>query len=232
MKLRLEDKRRAIELRLQGKSYGEIKNIIPSLSKSTLSGWLKNVKLSPEQKRRLKSNLEKITCDARIKSAWTKKKRRIEQIKYIFDRAKKELPYFLNNPLFLVGLSLYWAEGSKKSGETIQFANSDPQMIKIMMKWFREICKVPKEKIRAHIYIHKIYKSERCEEFWSKITGIPVSKFGKTTYKPTPHKIKRNLDYKGVCRIDIGNVNLFRKMMGWQQGLSEILMKNNFAPVV
>ena len=100
------------------------------------------------------------------------------------------------------------------------------------MKWFREICKVPEEKIRVHIYIHKVYRSENCEEFWSKITGIPVSRFGKTTYKPTPYRIKKNLDYKGVCRIDTSNVNLFRRIMGWQQGLSEILMKNNFAPVV
>ena len=59
----------------------------------------------------------------------------------------------------------------------------------------------------------------------SKITGVPVSRFGKTTYKPTPHKIKKNLDYKGVCRIDINNVNLFRRIMGRQQGISEILNK-------
>lgn len=232
MKLRLEQKRKAIALRIQGKSYREIRALIPNLSKSTLSGWLKNVKLTAEQEKKLKMNLEKIIWDARMKSAWTKKKKRLEQIKYTSEQAKKELPSFLKNPLFLVGLSLYWAEGSKKSGGTIQFSNSDPQMIKIMMKWFREICKVPEEKIRAHIYIHRVYKSENCEKFWSNITGIPVLRFGKTTYKPTLHKIKKNLDYKGVCRIEISNVNLFRRIIGWQQGLSDILIKRNFAPVV
>jgi len=221
MKLRLEDKGKAIELRIQGKSHREIRSIIPNLAKSTLSGWLKNVKFTPEQVRKLKKNIEKITHNARIKTAWTKKEKRIEQIKITTNQAKKELPSLLKNPLLLVGLFLYWAEGSK-TNECIQFANSDPQLIKIMMRWFREICKVPEEKMRIHIYIHKIYKNENCEKFWSKITNVPVSRFGKTTYKPTPHKIKKNLDYKGVCRIDISNVNLFRKIIGWEQGASEI----------
>ena len=225
MKLRLEDKRKAIELRLQGKSYREIRVVIPNLSKSTLSGWLKYVKLTPEQEKRLRRNIKKITYSARVKAAWTKKREKQERIQKIIKEAKKELPSLLKNPLFLIGLSLYWAEGSK-SNEYIQFANSDPRLIKIIMRWFRGVCKVPEEKIRIHIYIHKVYRNENCEEFWSRVAGIPVSRFGKTTYKPTPHRIKKNLDYKGVCRIETGNVDLFRRIMGWQQGISEI-----FAPV-
>lgn len=221
MRLRLEDKRRAIELRIQGKTFGEIISIVPSLAKSTLSGWLKNVKLTPEQEKRLEGNIERVTYDARARSAWSKKQRRIDQTKLIIEQAKKELPSLISNPLFLLGLSLYWAEGNKAT-EQIQFSNSDPRLIKIMMRWFRKICKVPEEKLKIHIYIHEVYQNENCENFWSEITGIPVSKFGKTTYKPSPHKVKKNLDYKGLCRIDICNVVLFRKIMGWQQGISKI----------
>ena len=207
MKLRLGDKRRAIELRIQGKTYSEIRSVIPDLSKSTLSHWLSNVKLTPEQEKRLRRNIEKITYNARAKTAWSKKQKRIAQTRYIIEQAKEELPSLLKSHLFLMGLSLYWAEGSKANG-CIQFANSDPQLIKIMMQWFRKVCRVPEEKIRVHIYIHRIYSHENCEEFWSKITGVPVSRFGKTTYKPTPHKIKKNLDYKGVCRIEIGRAHV------------------------
>jgi len=225
MKLRLEEKRKAIELRIQGKTFSEIRNFISNLSKSTLSGWLRNVKLTPEQEERLKRNIAKITYNARVKAGWTRKQKRLLKIKHITEEAKKELPSLSRNLLFLIGLSLYWGEGSKNSSESIQFANSDPRLIKIMMKWFREICKVPEEKMGIHIYIHKVYRNENCEKFWSKIMGIPASRFGKTTYKPTPHRIKKNLDYKGVCRIDIGNVNLFRRIMGWQQGIFEMFNK-------
>lgn len=224
MKLRLQDKRKAIELRLRGKSYREIMAVIPNLSKSTLSGWLKYVKLTPEQEKKLKRRIRKITYNARVKAAWTKKREKQERIKKAFKEAKKELPFLLKKPLFLIGLSLYWAGGSH-SNESIQFSNSDPRLIRIMMKWFRKICKVPEEKIKIHIYIHKVYRNENCEEFWSKITNVPVSRFGKTTYKPTPHKIKKNLEYKGVCRIDISNVSLFRRIVGWEQGISEMFSK-------
>lgn len=220
MRLRLEDKRRAIELRIQGKTFGEITSAIPNLAKSTLSGWLKNVNLTPEQEKRLERNIKKVTCKARARSAWSKRGKRIAKTKFIVEQAEKELPFLISAPLFLVGLSLYWAEGSK-STEQIQFSNSDPRLIKIMMEWFRKICEVPEEKIRVHIYIHEVYKNENCEKFWSEVTGIPVSRFGKTTYKPSPHKIKKNLDYKGLCRIDISNVSLFRKIMGWEQGASK-----------
>ncbi|XOB41302.1 MAG: hypothetical protein ACKKMW_01045 [Candidatus Nealsonbacteria bacterium] len=224
MKIRLKDKKRAIKLRIQGKSYREIINIIPNLSKSTLSGWLRNVRLTQEQEEKLKRNIETITCNARMKSAWTRRKKRILQIKIITENARKESSLFFKNPLFLIGTALYWAEGSK-AHEYVQFSNSDPRLIKIMMEWFREICKVPEVKFKIHIYIHKIYRNENCEKFWSKITKIPVERFGKTTYKPTFYKIKKNSDYKGVCRIDIGDVNLFRRIMGWQQGILEILSK-------
>ena len=221
MHLRLEDKQKAVALRLRGKSFGEIRTQIPNLSKSTLSGWIKHVKLTPEQEQILQKRIGRITYNARARTAWTKREKRLGQIRLTTQQAKQELPILIANPLFVLGVSLYWAEGSKTE-ERIQFSNSDPRLIKIMLRWFKEIGKIPKEKMHVHIYIHEIYRNERCEEFWSKITGIPVSRLGKTTYKPTPHKVKKNLEYKGVCRIDIGSTSLFRRMMGWQQGISEI----------
>jgi NCAIR mutase (PurE)-related protein len=82
-KLRLEDKRKAIELRLQGKSYKEIMNVIPNLSKSTLFGWVKNLKLTPEQEEKLRARIGKITYNARVKAVWMKKKKKQENIQKI-----------------------------------------------------------------------------------------------------------------------------------------------------
>lgn len=219
MRMRLEDKRTAIDFRIEGKSYREIRSLIPNLSKSTLSNWLRNVILTKEQEKRLKSNIENIVLSARAKSAWTNRQKNLERTKIIFEEAKKELPSLVKNPLFLIGLSLYWAEGSKTSN-CVQFSNSDSRLIKIMLRWFKEICNIPNEKMKIHIYIHEIYKHENCEQFWSKVTNVPVSRFGKTTYKASPHKIKKNLNYKGVCRVDISNVNLLKRIFGWQQGVA------------
>lgn len=230
MKLRLEDKRKAIELRIQGKTYSEIRAIIPNLPKSTLSGWVRNIKLTREQKARLDRHLQEVTYNARVKSAWTKKKKKQERIQKIFEEAEKEYSSLSKNPFFLIGLVLYWGEGSKKNGQ-FMFSNSDPAAIKAMMRWLMEICKIPKENIKIRIFIHKIYAHENCEKFWSKITGIPVMNFQKTIYKPTLHKLKKNLDYKGCVQLRVLKTAFFWRVIGWMRALVKDFQFDK-APVV
>ena len=79
---------------------------------------------------------------------------------------------------------LYWAEGNKKT-EDIKFSNSDPSMIKFMMKWFREICNVPEKKFRIALHIHELLSRKNVEKYWSDLTGIPLKQFQKTFIKPT-----------------------------------------------
>jgi len=213
MKLRLEDKNRAIDLRIQGKTYSEIRSKISNLSKSTLSGWLSKMRLTPKQSELLKGNLERINYNARVKAGWTKKAKKREKIRVIFQQAENEYQNLKNNNLFLIGLSLYWAEGNKKT-EMFQFTNSDPEAIKIVIKWLVEIYLIPKEKIKIRLYIHKVYAHENCEKFWSKTTGIPYQKFQKTIYKPTAHKMKKNPDYKGCIQLRVLKTDFYWKVMG------------------
>ncbi len=218
MKLRLEDKNKSIKLRIQGKTYREIQSHIPNLSKSTLSGWLKNIKLSSSQKEKLEKNIANITNNARLKSAWTKKEQRLEKINKLFALAEKEYVILSKNSLFLLGLTLYWGEGNKKT-QQFQFTNSDPHAIRAMMRWLTEIHKVPKEKIKIRLYTHKLYAHEKCEKFWSEITNIPVNQFQKTIYKQTIHKIKKNPDYKGCIQLRVLKSEFYWKTMGWLQAM-------------
>ncbi|MFH1509848.1 MAG: hypothetical protein ABID67_01730 [Candidatus Nealsonbacteria bacterium] len=199
-------------------------DVIPNLSKSTLSGWIKHVKLTQEQEEKLENNIKKIVYTARIRAALTKRKNRQERIKKIIKKAEKEYTAFSKNLLFTIGLVLYWAEGGKKT-EIFQFSNSDPSAVRAMMRWLTEICRVPKEKIKFRIFIHKIYAHENCEEFWSKITGIPTSNFQKTIYKPTPHKLKKNQGYKGCVQIRVPKSEFFWKVMGW---INKLIEKSHF----
>ena len=218
MKLRLNDKKIALKLRSQGKTYGEILSVIPNLPKSTLSGWLKNIELTPQQESKLKKHLKLVLYRGQAKSALVKRKEREKRIKNIRKEAREEYIKLSKTPFFLVGLVFYWAEGSKKS-KFFQFTNSDPIAIKTMLRWLRKTCKIPEKEIRLGIQIHKIYADENCEKFWAKISGIPSRNFLKTTYKPTPHKIKRNPDYKGCVHLRIYRTAFFLKVMEWLQNL-------------
>ncbi|MGD0577100.1 MAG: hypothetical protein ABSA74_03440 [Candidatus Staskawiczbacteria bacterium] len=113
--MRLEDKNKATNLRLQGKTYNEIISSIPNLSKSTISGWLRNIKFNPKQKRNLEKHIEEVVHTAREKSNLIRSKKRQERKKEIFQQAENEYSVLSRNPFFLVCLSLYWAEGNKKT---------------------------------------------------------------------------------------------------------------------
>lgn len=222
MKSKLEKKHKAIELRLKGKTFSEIQSAIPGLPKSTLSGWLRNIKLTDKQKNRLEKNIKKKSYNARVKAAWTKKQQKNERVASLRAEARQSYLLFSKNRLFIMGVVLYWAEGNRKT-ETFQFSNSDPAAIKLILRWINKFCEIPQEKIKARLYIHGIYAHENCENFWSKVTNIPVNKFEKTVYKPTAHKVKKNPKYKGCLQIRIYNVKLFWRVIGWIDALKKDL---------
>jgi len=208
----IENKVLARKLREKGYSYSEIKEKI-NVSKSTLSLWLRDIHLSQENIARL-TGLQK----SRLTAAESKKKRRIAQTKKILSTSIRETDELIDNPLFISGLMLYWAEGAKYS-ENIAFSNSDPLMIRLIMNWFRQICKVPEDKFRAEIHIHELHVRKNCEQYWSKITNIPINQFYKTQIKPTSLRFRKNRLYDGTCSIRINDVNLFRRIMGWRMGV-------------
>lgn len=117
---------------------------------------------------------------------------------------------------------LYWAEGNKtEQHEIVKFSNSDPSMTKFIMSWFREICKVPENKFRICLYIHELHCRKDIQEYWSKITGIPLSQFYKMQIKATSLKHRKNKLYNGTCAVTVYNKDLFRRIKGWRLGFLE-----------
>jgi len=214
MKTKTEKKQLARQLRHAGYSYSEINKEV-KVSKSTLSLWLRDIRLSDEQIKKLEGR------QISRHKAWEKKKKeRIQKTKKILSSSMREADDLIDNPLFLSGLMLYWAEGTKYS-EAINFSNSDPIMIQLIMKWFREICNVPESKFRINLHIHELHIRKDVEKYWSQLTGIPLSQFHKSYIKPTSLKHRKNILYEGTCLIRISDVNLFRRIMGWRMGVLE-----------
>lgn len=187
------------------------------VSKSTLSLWLRDVDLTFEQQKRLLVGREK----SRYAAGAKKKYLRILKTNKIMDESRKEVRKLLEDPLFIIGLCLYWAEGAKNSTESVKLANSDPLMIGMAMKWFRNICKVPERKFRIHVHIHNLHCRPEIEKYWSRITGISTRQFYRTYVKKSSLGQRRNILYNGTCSITISNKDLFRKIMGWKLGLQE-----------
>ncbi|MFA6285010.1 MAG: helix-turn-helix domain-containing protein [Parcubacteria group bacterium] len=221
-----KDKARAIELRKQGFSYNEISGKL-KIPKSTLSLWLSNIELSQKAKNRISARVHKGSIAGllkRNKNQTILAKKRADEIRSL---AKIETSGLLKNRLFLTGVSLYWAEGYKKGAhgskwKAVDFANSDPDLIKIMMKFFRKICKVENSKIKIQLIAHKNVDIKKALQFWSILTKIPENQFIKTCCSVSIYsKGKRNKNSltQGTVHIRINNVKLFFRIIGWIDGL-------------
>jgi len=220
MKARVQEKEKAIFLRRnKGYSYNDILKEV-SVAKSTLSGWLKDLPLTEDEKHSLKRRKDSNISRGRIKAAATLRNRRIEREKILFKEAQSEFKIFIKDPFFHVGIALYWAEGSKRNSY-FGFCNSDVAMIVLMLEWIEKFFGIPKEQINARLYMHKLYAYENCEEFWSKHTQIPIESFRNTVYKPTGLLVKKRPNYKGCLRISITQVSFLRKTIFWQKMLIE-----------
>jgi hypothetical protein len=216
--MKLADKIKAIQLRKRGRGYSYILKQV-HVSKSTLSLWLRDVKLTDKQKAILFIGRQK----SKYAGAKARQQQRIEKTKKIIEQAIEESERLSDNPLFISGLMLYWAEGDKSDViEHTKFTNSDPIMIKLIMRWFREICKVPENKFKITMHIHTLHCRPKIEKYWSKIIGVPLSQFYRTQIKQTSLKHRRNPLYDGTCAISVQNRDLFRKIKGWKIGIAKI----------
>ncbi len=232
-----KDKNRAIQLRLEGLSYGQIQKLLLGISKSTLSLWLKEVPLSDEARKKIAVRSREKSLAGFIKRNKEQTALAIKRRDDILELAQSEIREVSRENLFIVGIALYWAEGYKRvrkvkgreiTAHSISLTNSDPLLVQMFLRFIREICNVPEEKITADLRIFKHIQEDEAISYWSKITKIPKSRFGKVhIFVSLSSKGKRPFNRLpfGVIQIRINNTQLFYKIMGWIEGLKQ------FAPL-
>jgi len=223
MKRKSVEYEKALILRKAGKSIKKIAAIL-SVSVSIVSVWCRRVELTEQQKEKLKRRKVNIRHLRRL--AKKSHLEKILRVKKLTRDAQTEIKTLTNLELFLTGLALYWAEGFKSIKEgRLGFCNSDPRMIKFMIKWFKKALKVKNEDFILRTEFNESHK-ERTEEikaFWSKLTNMPLLQFEKPFYhRSTWLRDYSNRDnYFGVLRIRIRRSSeLLNKMRGWINGLS------------
>ncbi|MCK4355020.1 hypothetical protein KAW43_01545 [Candidatus Parcubacteria bacterium] len=218
-----KEKEKAIKLRKNGRSYSEILKKIP-VAKSTLSLWLREVGLSKKQKQRL----TKRKRAAGLRGAMARREQRLNITQKIKGKAIKEIKNISDRELWLIGISLYWAEGYKEKSYRSGFVtlgNSDPNLIRIFLKWLQSICKIDKSDIHFRIYLHEnaINKLPEVQKYWAKVTRFPKKEFQKVSWKK--HKIRTNRknvgkDYYGLLEVVVRrSTNFNRKIAGWTEGI-------------
>src|SRR3989339_923696 len=220
-------KEKAIILRKKGYSYNMISEKL-NISKGTLSCWFKEIPFIPN-----KLVIERIKKGP-YKSGQIRHNQRVKDIAKIKKLAKEEIGTITKRDVWMIGVGLYIGEGSK-SFETAQISNSDPDIIELAVKWFKNICGLKNDNITIVMHLYPDNNEKKCVNYWKKITDLPIKQFRKTQVDRRTNKSsnkRRKLPY-GTVRLSIisnGNpdfgVNLHRRIMGWiESSLTKI--KNN-----
>ena len=199
------DKQKAIKLRQKGLSYSQIKEKL-GINKSTLSGWLNDMPLSEDRIKELRDfspqrieryrNIMREKKDARLKG--------------VYKKVSSDIGVFSKREIFLLGLFLYWGEGTKAANSSTQLTNTNPAMIKFFIKWL-ELLGVEKKNLKVKLHLYSDMNIKESVAFWSKELKIPVSQFKKPYIKETNLKsiTYKNGFGKGTCCVIFGDRNLW-----------------------
>lgn len=223
--MKTKEKKLARELRKKGFSLNEIKQEL-RISKSSVSLWVRDIILTYKQKQQLsQKGIKKEVIEKRRK---TRLERENARRQIIIDEAKQEINNLLATELKLIGIALYWGEGAKTLRSGVQFSNSDPRMIQLMMQFFKKCCKVSETKFRGHIFLHPHLNTKKAEKYWHNISGIPLNQFYKTSKQQSKSsKKKKDTLPFGTFVIQINSTELFLKIKGWIEGVYEAKIENN-----
>ncbi|PZG80387.1 hypothetical protein C1I97_35940 [Streptomyces sp. NTH33] len=213
----LRDKAR--ELRLQGWTYDRIQ-VELGCSKSSISLWVRDL---PKPERRDPSEQAKLAARKRWEHELAVRDQARQQTKAA---AAQEVGEMSDRDLFMAGVALYWAEGTKDKPygrrETVIFVNSDPGVVQLYLAWL-SLLDVEAERLQYRVMIHMTADVEAAKHYWADLVGVDAATFQRTTIKKhNPKTVRKNVgeNYRGclVIRVSQG-AELYRRIEGWWNGM-------------
>lgn len=118
--------------------------------------------------------------------------------------------------LKVTAVMLYWAEGYKAGNGSVDFANSDPDMVLIFWKFLSEICGVSKNRVRLHLYAYAGQDVSGLKRFWANLLGLSEEAFVKPYIKKaqTPGPRGPRMIH-GLVHVRYSDKKLFEQIIAW-----------------
>jgi len=196
------------DLRIKGYSINELKEIL-NVSKSSISTWVKDVKLSSSAQARLMNNYTKGQLASQKTIKENTHKKNLEAEGFALNKLKN-LKLSDEFSLLLCTM-IYECEGSKSIKDSVTFTNSDPNLIRTFLFLFRESFKLEEKKFRILMYLHGYHNENRQKKFWSEITRVPMNQFQKTFNKKNSN-IHNKEGYQGCIQVRYRDVIIGRQI--------------------
>ena len=210
---KINEKQKAIQLRLSGKSYNEILSLL-KVSKGSLSLWLRDIPISSEKKKELNRRgymNGQVQATLAMQKKW----------KLWRDEAREEgrqLALKSSNSLMIIGCTLYWCEGSKNRNRIV-LPNTCPELAKKFYDFLIFSLKIPTSKIKIEFIYHGDEGNAAVEDskkFWSNLFGINESCVTATKNKDKRERtgFKKNRHLHGVVIVSVISTKYAQMLYG------------------
>ena len=214
-------KEQAASLRRKGHSLIQIGREL-NIAKSTISLWVRNIILPKEAQ----INLNQRSIKGRTKALEIlSAKRNFVKLQY-YQEAEKIIKNVVHskdkNFWRLITSVIFWCEGSKRRLSSLYFTNSDPQLISLFIHGLRNSFPIEEKRFRAMLHIHEYHNEKKQMQFWSKVTGIPLSQFHKSYLKPHTG-IRARENYQGCLSLRYYDARIARQLDALYHVLAEYL---------
>ncbi|MFJ2217526.1 hypothetical protein ACIQVO_28720 [Streptomyces sp. NPDC101062] len=209
----------ARELRLKGLTYDQIQ-VELGCSKGSISLWVRDL---PKPDRRDAKEQAKLAARKRWDHELAIRDEARQETKAA---ATREIGALSDRDLFIAGVALYWAEGTKDKPysrrESVIFVNSDAGVIQLFLAWLK-LVGVGSERLSYRVMIHESADTEAAERYWADQVRVDPATFRKTTLKKhNPKTVRKNVGetYRGCLVIRVSqSAELYRRIEGWWYGI-------------
>lgn len=116
--------------------------------------------------------------------------------------------------LRIAGVMLYWGEGTK-SGNSVVFTNSDPDMIMLFLRFLRVICGVDEDRLRLLLHLYSDQNEKDMKLFWSKVTSISLDQFSKTYIHEKKKGVYKKISKYGTISLRYSDKELLKIINNW-----------------
>jgi transcriptional regulator with XRE-family HTH domain len=178
------------------------------VSKSSVSLWVRDIELSPEQTAALRAAA--VGGGAYHRAAGLARRRAAQTQGRAFAR--------LCHANHVAGCMLYWAEGSR-SRHVVEFVNSDPQMLRFFVAFLRRWFPACETKIRisCNLFTDHAERQRDVEDFWLTSLGLPRAALRKTVvnrYSKYSQKKRQNRLPYGTCKLTVSDTSIAQHLYG------------------
>ena len=203
----------ARQLRQAAASLDEIASCL-GVSQGIVQVWVRDVALAREQTERLnRRGMEGSTIYARA--------RREARWAQHWARAESLWNDYIQEPLFALGLGLYWGEGDKRNPNRVVISNADPAFIRTWLSWCRKY--LPSPGVILSVYIQRDVRPVAAIRYWRKelswdrpiqaVRCVPKGSPGKQPLRKLPFGTLRVVCMRGTRACQM--IKIWLKLAAW-----------------